>query len=175
MRSARVLVGVFCLVAAATPAAVKAAMVDFSFTLNGANEVAPVETDGTGAGWLELSTQTHEIQWSLVFSNLTGPPTAADFHGPAPAGQTAPPIVTINHTFSPTVGYTQITAGQAQDLTNGLWYVNICTEEFPEGEIRGQVTRVVPEPGTLAILAAGGLWGLRAADRRRARSTNARA
>ena len=38
------------------------------------------------------------------------------------------------------------------DMLNGLHYVNIHTEEFPGGEIRGQV---VPEPSAIALALVG--------------------
>lgn len=54
-------------------------------------------------------------------------------------------------------------------LDDGKAYLNIHTNVFPGGEIRGflQLTQVVPEPATalLVLAALGGLWG---ASRRRA-------
>jgi hypothetical protein len=40
------------------------------------------------------------------------------------------------------------------DLQSGLWYVNVVTEGFPNGEIRGQLT-AVPEPSTVAFILLG--------------------
>ncbi len=42
-------------------------------------------------------------------------------------------------------------------LESGLAYVNIHDVNFPSGEIRGQLTAVTPEPGSLLLLATGAL------------------
>lgn len=43
---------------------------------------------------------------------------------------------------------------QISELTSGLWYVNVTTGNFPDGELRGQI-QPVPEPSTWALLATG--------------------
>jgi hypothetical protein len=49
-----------------------------------------------------------------------------------------------------------LTAAQETDFLAGLMYVNIHSQQFPGGEIRGQL-RPVPAPGALAILGLAGL------------------
>jgi hypothetical protein len=49
------------------------------------------------------------------------------------------------------------------DLFAGNLYINICTESFTGGEIRGQVT---PAPGALMLLAMATLFGYRGRSRR---------
>jgi hypothetical protein len=36
-----------------------------------------------------------------------------------------------------------ITPTQAQELAAGLWYVQVASAEFPQGEIRGQITESI--------------------------------
>ena len=151
-------------------ASAEAGLVDFYFTMApNAEQVAgvEVESDGVGAGWLRLTTQTNTIEWSIVYSALTGAPTMAHFHGPAEPGENAGPQVTLDHTTNPIVGSTVITDEQETQLVNNLWYVNIHTEAYPAGEIRGQLVRVIPEPATAALLAGGALILLRTRHRRR--------
>lgn len=47
-----------------------------------------------------------------------------------------------------------LTPSEAIDLQSGLWWVNVITPGFPNGEIRGQIT-AVPEPGTYALMTMG--------------------
>jgi hypothetical protein len=42
----------------------------------------------------------------------------------------------------------------ANDLQSGFWWVVVATPEFPNGEIRGQLS-AVPEPSTFALLGLG--------------------
>jgi len=134
-----------------------AALVDFSMEIKAAQVVEDVTSPATGAGWLELDTETNTIEWSIIYSDLTSQPAAAHFHGPAPAGVNAGAQVTLDHTTNPMIGSAQITAQQQDDLLNDLWYVNIHTSTYPQGEIRGQITNVIPEPATVVLLGLGSL------------------
>jgi hypothetical protein len=82
------------------------------------------------------------LTWKLTYSGLSGPATAAHFHGPAEAGKNAGVKVPIpNATSSPAEGSATLTDEQAADLTAGKYYVNVHTAANPGGEIRGQVTK----------------------------------
>lgn len=140
----------------------KAVLVDFYMAPN-ADQVVGVEvdSDGTGAGWLRLNGGTNTIEWSIIYGSLTGDPTMAHLHGPAEPGENAAAQVALDHTQNPMIGSAVISDEQELQLLENLWYVNIHTEAYPAGEIRGQVTRVIPEPATVALLALGGLFLLR--------------
>jgi hypothetical protein len=95
------------------------------------------------AGMIEatLSSSSNVLTWKITFSGLSGPVTAAHFHGPAMAGQNAAVVVPIGAPLvSPISGSTTLTPAQAADLTAGKWYVNLHTAANPSGEARGQVT-----------------------------------
>lgn len=99
-------------------------------------------TDSTGSGSLEASydSNTMEFSWTATYEGLTGPATAAHFHGPAAEGENAPPVVPIaGDLASPIEGSATLTEEQATQLLGGMWYLNIHTEQYPDGEIRGQV------------------------------------
>lgn len=100
-------------------------------------------TDSSGSGSLEATydSDTMEFAWTITYDGLTGPANAAHFHGPAAEGEDAGPIVPISGALdSPIEGSATLSEEQATQLMDGLWYFNIHTEQYPGGEIRGQVT-----------------------------------
>ena len=111
-------------------------------SLSGSQEVPPVDTEGNGTGTVDFDPSTNELSWSIEFSGLSGPATAAHFHGPAAAGTNAGVQVNIGDVSgleSPMEGSAELTDEQAGWLMDGELYVNIHTAENPDGEIRGQV------------------------------------
>jgi hypothetical protein len=127
----------------------------FSVSLNSAQEVPSNPYSGTGSGTLQINNTTFAWTLSGTFTNLYGTSTDAHIHGPAAPGVNAPPVVGINFTSGQTSGTFSgsgtFSAGQAADLFAGLYYINIHTNFYPNGEIRGQLT-AVPEPATYALI-----------------------
>lgn len=109
--------------------------------LSGGAEVPPVTTNGNGTALLRFDPQTNTLAWTIEFADLTGPATGAHIHGPATADENAGVIIDlgVGGVDSPLVGTTELTTEQVNDLTTGLWYVNVHTEANPGGEIRGQI------------------------------------
>jgi len=109
--------------------------------LEGAGEVPMVTTGATGQLEASLTPGSNVLTWRLTYSGLSGPATAAHFHGPALVGQNAGVIVPITGPLaSPVTGSATLSPSQAADLTAGKWYVNVHTAANPGGEIRGQVS-----------------------------------
>lgn len=114
----------------------------FKATLNGKSEVPPTTSTGTGTANINYDSATKKLTWTLTYSGLTGPATAAHFHGPAEPGKNAGVAVAIpNAAKSPVKGSATLTAAQAADLEAGRYYINVHTAANPGGEIRGQVTK----------------------------------
>ena len=86
-------------------------------------------------------TDSKKLSWTGTYSGLSGPATAAHFHGPAEAGKNAGVAVPITPNTSPLAGSATLTDAQAADLQGGRWYVNVHTAANPGGEIRGQLTK----------------------------------
>jgi hypothetical protein len=118
---------------------------------------------GTGTATITLDDVTNLLTWSITWSGLSGVAALMHFHGPALPNQNAGVQVGTGVAGPPVIGNTVIDALQENDLLAGLWYLNLHTNTFTGGEIRGQV--VAPEPGTFALLAiaiaAAGLLGRR--------------
>jgi outer membrane biosynthesis protein TonB len=209
-----------------------AEVLSFSADLTGAAEVPPNESTGTGRVVADFDTDTGMLTWSISYRGLTGPATAAHFHGPANPNETADPVLPVDLALATTgpepeappdagpvvpaepaaepaeppaaeppeelteepaqspaeqapveppaaeameepteepaeppapdvepapepqpgtptepttqvSGEARLTDEQAADLRAGLWYLNIHTTMYPDGELRGQLP---PEP-----------------------------
>ncbi len=108
--------------------------------LTGAQEVPPVETDAKGEAEVTFNSDTRQLSWELDYSGLSSDATAAHFHGPADPGENAPPVVPLEEFADGAEGSAELTEEQAEQLMAGKMYLNIHTEENPNGELRGQVT-----------------------------------
>jgi hypothetical protein len=123
----------------------------FVIDLSGSEEVPPVQTDATGVA--EITPMGPDsIAYSVNASNIEGV-TAGHVHL-GKQGENGPVVVTLFNYDSPMNGVSEngtITADklegpmagmQISDLAaagaNGTLYVNIHTEQNPDGEIRGQ-------------------------------------
>ncbi len=118
-----------------------AAVVNYTADLKGSSEVPPNDSKGTGSVTASLDTASKKFTWSATYSGLSGPATAAHFHGPAAAGANAPPVLPIpaDGLASPIKGDKTLTDAQADDLAAGKWYFNVHTAAHAGGEIRGQL------------------------------------
>jgi hypothetical protein len=111
-------------------------------TLSGKAEVPPTTSAGTGTADIDYDAASKKLSWKVTYSGLSGPATAAHFHGPAgPADKAGVAVAIPNAGTSPVEGSATLTDAQAADLLAGKYYVNIHTAANPGGEIRGQVTK----------------------------------
>ena len=121
-----------------------AAPATLTVALSGAQQVPPVQTNGSGTATLTYDPVTLHLTWSVTFSGLSSDPTMAHFHGPATMGKNAGVLIWISKQgtppASPITGETTLTAEQAQQFMAGDWYINLHTKDHPGGEIRGQVS-----------------------------------
>jgi len=135
----------------------------FSARLIGANEVPPINTAGTGD--FQMTIQQGTITFELTWAGLSAPAEAAHLHF-APSkvsggvmiwlcgggGQPACPATTEG-TITGTITAANVTGPTSQGINpgdldsaleavrDGLSYVNIHNDNFPPGEIRGQIRR----------------------------------
>lgn len=122
-----------------------AATFGFVANLSGLNEVGPNASPATGMAFIVYDNVANTLTTSGSFTGLVAPLTAGHIHGPAPIGVNA----SVIHPFSALpLGSTSgvwndvwvgLTATQVGYLNSGLLYVNLHSQSFPGGEIRGQV------------------------------------
>lgn len=166
-----------------------AATTIFATTLRGNAERPQVETTGTGTAVVTLDDVANSLRVQVMFSGLLGNTAASHIHCCAPIGTNAG-VATAVPTFPGfPLGVTSGSYDQTFDMTDassynpgfvtahggtvdqaradlfagmiaGQSYLNIHTDLFPRGEIRGQLLAQVPEPATWALMIAGfGLLG----------------
>lgn len=132
----------------ATPAS--AAIINFVVPLSGANEVAPAigDPDGSGIALLAIDDVALTISWNITVSNLDT--VILDHIHSGAAGVNGPVIVDFGGLL---IGGPIADPDLAAVLANPAdHYVNVHTNTFQGGAIRGQV---VPEPGTAVLLVTG--------------------
>jgi hypothetical protein len=113
--------------------------------LTASAEVPPAASAGSGTGLFTYDTNTHQLTFTVVFGNLSGPATAAHIHGPAQPGSNAAVIFPFMTLMSPIRGTNTLTDSQAAALLTGEYYVNVHTDANRGGEIRGQILKDSPQ------------------------------
>jgi hypothetical protein len=117
----------------------------FMTTLDGAQETPPVPTQGMGLGYFEISPGMNMMSYQVVFSGLSGAPTAAHFHK-APVGISGGVVVNLADSMTAneikgSLSGTNLTKAFIMDAIAGKIYINVHTPAYSGGEIRGQIVR----------------------------------
>jgi len=115
--------------------------------LNGAQEVPPVDTKAEGRSDITVrkskcAASSSDCPWVSGTVKVTGMvATAAHIHKGA-AGQNGPvvlPLVKLDDTTWGVPASTEISEANYQSYLNGEYYINVHSEKYPGGEIRGQL------------------------------------
>lgn len=154
-----------CLIALSFNTA-SAAIINLEANIDGAQANAGIGTGSPATGFASMTFDdaTNLFSWDINYSvnDLLGVVTVAHFHGPATVDVSAGVQVPIdNPEVVPIIGSATINNVQKDQLLAGLWYINIHTTSFVNGEIRGQVN-VVPIPAAVWLFGSGllGLIGI---------------
>ena len=133
-----------------------AAIINLDAFIDGAQANVGIGTGSlsTGSAAMTFDTDTLQLRWNITWTPLVSGETAAHFHGPALPNENAGVQVGIGVASNPAIGQAILSAPQQSDLLNGLWYINIHSNDNPGGEIRGQVN-VVPVPAAVWLFGSG--------------------
>lgn len=109
----------------------------FTADLTGGAEVPPTESTATGTADVTVDTDANTVSWVVTVDGLSGDASAAHIHGPAAVDENAGPVIDMSDAI--TEGRGDITEDQIAELQDGKYYVNVHTEQYPDGEVRGQL------------------------------------
>ncbi len=114
----------------------------FNFRMDGRQEFPANKSLGTGDCAVALDEATGNVTVGCTYEGLTSNAINAHIHGLAQPGANAGVIVPLSQTggTSGTItGGGTLTPARVQGMLDGLTYVNLHTEMFGPGEIRGQI------------------------------------
>jgi hypothetical protein len=122
----------------------------FFAVLNSQQEIQDLKPDSNAFGnaLMTFTNSTDMLCYAISYSALEGgAETNAHFHSPASVGENASVAFAISPAPSPfdspkTGCVGPLNNRQRADLRRGLFYINIHSTNFPDGEIRGQVLPV---------------------------------
>jgi hypothetical protein len=116
-----------------------------STTHTGAAEVpGPGDPDGSGSVTLTLNPGTGEVCFEITVSNITLPATGAHIHE-APADDFGPVVVALTPPDASGTSSGCVSADREEIMEiiqePEDYYVNVHTTDFPDGALRGQLSK----------------------------------
>jgi hypothetical protein len=129
---------------------------NFDIYLDGLSESPATTSLARGTGTIKVNAKMDTLWYNLFYDGLSAVPTSAHFHEGA-EGVAGPAIIDIssgitnNHLISGTVAGTGLTLSFINKMLEGDIYINAHTPTYPNGEIRGQVKRLIREGLTFQI------------------------
>lgn len=109
----------------------------FTAVLSGSQEVPETASPATGFATVILNDAETEATYHIEYSGLAGTETAAHFHQ-APIGTNGPAIFALP-VGSPKDGVWPVGPAEVAALNSHEVYINIHSDMYPGGEIRGNV------------------------------------
>jgi hypothetical protein len=114
----------------------------FAAALDGGQENPANTISSEGWGTFRINTCANTLDYHIVVESLSSPETAAHIHGTALPGTNAGvlhplplgPVKTGTWTYPESL---------EPSILNGLMYVNVHSNAFPGGEIRGQIVNTI--------------------------------
>ena len=110
----------------------------FIAVMNGGQVVPPTTSQALGVGYLAYDTALKRLCYSITYSRLDGLETEAHLHNGKP-GSTDVVFFDLDHGNPKKACLGPFSAKQERALYRGETYVNIHTDAWLAGELRGQV------------------------------------
>jgi hypothetical protein len=115
----------------------QAASVSLAAHLLGSSMVPPTPSDAFAEAQFSYDSAAHALEYYVNYDGVA--PSKVDLHGPATAGDKM--VLDIPLSESPIGGTVKLTPGQESELLAGRMYLDIHSQKYPDGEIRGQIVR----------------------------------
>jgi len=132
----------------------------YSAQLDGAQQVPASTSNATGSGRFLIDTVHNLLAYDINYQNLEGSETAVSIHGPAERGVES---AIVQHTLpagNPKLGQWQYDESLEADILAGRMYVNIFSDQFVSGEIRGQIELDTSLAIDVSVIVAIGTWDI---------------
>jgi hypothetical protein len=110
--------------------------VGFTVAMDGSQESPPTPSTAQGTGWVVLDSVGARLTYDVTVAGLNAALSAGHFHA-LPSGGIVKPITFVDSTSDGV--WSAIPDSILTSLTNGRLYVNVHTQPYPGGEIRGGV------------------------------------
>ena len=120
----------------------------FDAWIDGDQEVPAVSTPAMGVGDFKLNTTFDTLWYHVVMNDLSGVATGAHFHSGSvgtPGGVVLDLTDSINGNMISGMATGSTITPLISDMLKGELYINVHTAANPNGEIRGQIYRVLRE------------------------------
>ena len=105
--------------------------------LLGGGNVPANKSDAFGEGQFTYDTATRQLEYYVTYDGIT--PSKVDIHGPASLAESGAMVANFPLSENPLTGKVTLTPDQGAALLAGHIYVDIHSQAFANGEIRGQI------------------------------------
>ena len=113
----------------------------FNSNLSGSQEVPLTNSSASGFGEFILNTNENTLRYNISISNLIGNEIGSHIHGFTSEVNNSGIVHSLSIGNSK-IGIWNYTENQEIEILNNMTYVNVHSDIFPGGEIRGQIVQV---------------------------------
>jgi hypothetical protein len=124
---------------AASVAGVRAESISLRALLVGGSNVPKTTSEGFGEGQFTYDSATRRLEYYVSYDGVA--PTKIDLHGPAGPAETAGALLAIPVSGSPISGAATLSPEQADLLLAGKLYIDMHSQAYAGGEVRGQIQK----------------------------------